>query len=108
MTDINKMIYKALTTKQGEKIPNLDILDSLGISVLSTDCSLYNYYMVFCNDTKKCLVISKGYDRKKHLYCETLYTTLNTNDIKKVDFFGYLKKPYNNAYRNIKEEAVNL
>ena len=82
---VNEMIYKTLTTKE-TKVPKYKaVLEALGYELVKDHgWSHYDYWAIKIKEDNRILVISQGYDHKRHIYKTA--NLIKTNDIAKVDF----------------------
>ena len=88
----NEMIYSTLRTKMGKVPKYKDILADLGIEVYDSNSSTQGFWSVRYIDTGRMLVISKGYDKRVHLYGgDNGYQHTDAKDLKKFDYIGFLK-----------------
>lgn len=87
---VNEMIYNTLTTKITKEPKYKEILEALGYELIKDhEWSHYDCWGIRMAEEDRVLVISKGYDNKRHLYATT--RIVNTKDIKKVDFENLIK-----------------
>lgn len=103
----NEMIYKTLTTKLTKEPIYKSILEDLGYVVFDSDCSAYSNWAIKNEKTSREIVISKDYDNKRGLFDP--YNRIETKDIRKVDYVGFLNKkravfpyPNNSEYHEIR------
>jgi uncharacterized protein YegP (UPF0339 family) len=86
---VNEMIYKTLTTKE-TKVPKYkSVLEALGYELVKDHgWSHYDYWAIKIKEDNRILVISQGYDHKRHIYKTA--NLIKTNDIAKVDFVNLI------------------
>lgn len=88
----NEMIYRTLRTKMNKEPKYREVLADMGIEAYDSDSSTQGFWSVKCVATGRMLVISKGYDGRRHLYGgDNGYQHTNARDLKKFDYMGFLK-----------------
>lgn len=95
----NEIIYKTLRTKVNKEPKYMDVLADIGIEIYDSNASSQGFWSVRYIPTGKMLVISKGYDKKNHLYTGRGFCKTNAKDLSKFDYIGFLRCDRNKYHK---------